>query len=654
MSGLAGVVHFDGQPVIHAHLARMTAAAAHRGLDGTHHWIEQSRDGRPAVGLSHQHLVTSARPSDRQPLLAERAGLAITFDGRLDNREELGSTLAIEAHELRGLGDPGLILRAYAHWGGGCVSHLLGDFAFALWERDARRLFCARDPMGVRPFYYHHAGDGRFLFGSELRQLLAGPGVPRQPNEGMLAEYLARAVTDCGETPFTGIHRLAHGTTLSVDPGGLRLTSYWNAAPPAPLRYRRDDEYAEHFSELFGRAVESRLDCRGSVGVTLSGGVDSSAVVGMTRALAARREVPPVELFSLVFPGHPTADEWSYAEDVARMHHLPLRAVTPRAPDARDYLDRVACRADLLELPADHMAHSMKTAIRDRGIRVVLTGAGGDHGFSGSVHHYADLIRQGRFVTLARRLATDSRTETMGWEPSSLVIGGLWPLVPRRMRALIRPVARRLRGYRGYPAWIPAEFATRVGLERRLRPARDRPTGAGAAADDVCREYTSGWTHYHIEVAERCAAEMGLEERQPFFDRRVIEFALALPDDQRWRGRLTKHVVRQGLRDYLPSSVQKRADKSDFAHVAVEALGALGGRTLFDDLEIADAGWIDQRQVVRLLTETERQLAAGGNDYDIFALWMVAGVELWHRAMFGRDSGAPRVAHPARPAAVAI
>ena len=491
----------------------------------------------------------------------------------------------------------------------------------------------------------------RFLFGSELGQVLSAPDVPRQPNEGMLAEYLARAVTDYGETVFSGIHRLPHGTTLSVDASGLRLAPYWNAEPPAELRYRRDDEYAEHFFELFGRAVSCRLDSAGPVAVTLSGGLDSSSVVATIGALSARQEVPPVELFSLVFPDQPVADEWRYAADVARMHALPLHPITPQRPGASSYLDPMARRADLLELPSDQMAQPMKAAIRDRGIRVALTGAGGDHGFSGSVHHYADLIRRGRLMTLVRRLVTDARTEDMGWEPSSLIVGGIWPLVPRSLRALISPVARRIRGYRGYPAWIPAEFATRVGLERRLRPERDETVAGGRAVQEIRREYTSGWVQYHIEQAERCAAEMGIEERQPFFDRRVIEFALALPDEQRWRGTLTKHVIRQALGDHLPPSVRNRPDKSDFTHVAVQSLQALGGRNLFEHLEIASLGWVDQRQIVRLYAEMEQQLAAGGDDYDIFGLWMVAGVELWFRAMFGRER---ETAVAADPVAVAV
>ena len=134
----------------------------------------------------------------------------------------------------------------------------------------------------------------------------------------------------------------------------------------------------------------------------------------------------------------------------------------------------------------------------------------------------------------------------------------------------------------------------------------------------------------------------------------MIEFALALPDDQRWRGTLTKHVIRQALGDHLPLSVRHRPGKSDFTHVAVESLAVLGGRALFEQLEIASLGWVDQRQALRLCAQMEQQLAAGGDDYDVFALWMVAGVELWFRAMFGQDGRTAYPVDPAQPVAVAI
>lgn len=633
MSGLAGVVHFDGRPVTCDILEQMTAATAYRGPDGTAHWVGPATPRGPAIGLSHQHLRATTRPAETQPFTD--TGNAITFVGRLDNRRELGSALQVDASEVARRGDAWLVLRAYLRWGPACVDQLLGDFAFAVWDGSARRLFCARDPMGIRPLVYHHAPGRRFLFASELRQLLAvtaPAALPREPNIGMVAEHLARAVTHCGDTLFAGIQRLPYGSTLTVDGSGLRLHRYWSAEPSRELRYRRDDEYAEHFFELFGRAVDCRLDTPGTVALSCGGGVDSSAIVGMTRALEARRTVPPAELFCLACPEHPEGDERRYAEDVAPFHHLPLHLIELEAPDPRDYRERLARRADVLELPGDQMSRRLMRTIRDRGMRVVLSGAGGDQGFFGTLHHYADLMRRLRLITLARRVRDDRRSGT-AWRPSSLIVEGIWPLTPRWLKALVRPAARRWRGYRGYPAWVAAELAVGVDLERRLRPAIQETVAGPQAVQAVRREYTSGWSHHFLESAERSAAEWGLEERYPFLDRRVIEFALSLPDDQRCRGTLTRYVVRQALGDYLPRSVRTREDKADFTFYVVESLVALGGRRLFEHLEVASRGWVDQAASAAALRRA--RAAAGRRPGRLRRFRPVDGG--WGGAMVSRD-----------------
>ncbi len=637
MSGLAGVVRFDGRAVSRADLEPMTAATAYRGVDGTSCWSSSPDDG-PTVGLAFQLTRSTTRPLTPQPHTEQDGRFAVVLDGRLDNRPRLGERLEVEPAELARRGDAWLVLRAYRRWGAAVVEHLLGDFALALWDARERRLFCARDPMGIRQLVYRHEPGCRFLFATEVRQLLAVPGVPRDPNPGMVAEFLARAVTHCGETIYEGIQRLPHGSWLTVDAGGLTERGYWRAEPPAPLRYRRDEEYAEHFFELFAKAVGCRLDVPGAMAVSCGGGIDSSSIVGMTQALAARGQAPPVELFCLDCSDPPEADERRYAHDVATFHGLPLHLVALTPPEADDLERRRSARSGLLELPGDQMSYGLMAAVRDRGIRAGLNGAGGDQGFFGTLHHYADLLRELRLLALWRQVRADRETD-IDWRPSSLVVEGLWPITPAWLRRAISPWARRWRGDRGYPAWIRPALAEAVGLEERLRPPHLATTGGPRAVQEIRREYTSGWPHYFLESAETSGAEWRFEERYPLYDRRIIDFALAIPDDQRWRGRLTRYVFRHAMREYLPVSVLERETKADFSHHVVTALRALGGRRRFEELAVAEAGWVDQAEVLRLYDEMEDQLAKGEDDYDIFTLWFVAGVELWLRDLSGPTSG---------------
>jgi asparagine synthase (glutamine-hydrolysing) len=190
VSGLAGIYHLDGRPVDRAALCPMLDALAHRGPDGGGQWI----DG--AVALGHRLLGTTPQSlGEPQPFVDQAAQQCITLDGRVDNREVLLRALGRGGERCRGGGDAELVLRAYQQWAEGCLGRIVGDYAFVLWDGRRGRLFCARDPLGMKPFYYYH--DGRvFLWGSELRSILLDAAVPNQPNEGMIAEYLACAITN--------------------------------------------------------------------------------------------------------------------------------------------------------------------------------------------------------------------------------------------------------------------------------------------------------------------------------------------------------------------------------------------------------------------------------------------------------------------------
>jgi asparagine synthase (glutamine-hydrolysing) len=279
MSGIAGVYNLDGRPVDAALLRRMTERIAHRGPDGAGYWM----DG--PIGLGHQMLHTTPEALvEKQPFLNARGDLCLTLDGRVDNREELRAALEAHGAKLRTDTDAELVLQAYECWGEECPRRLLGDFAFAIWDRRQRQLFCARDILGFKPFYYYT--DGRtFLFGSELPQLFEDTTIRREPNEGMIGEYLVMAVTSQEETLYRDIFRLPPAHVVSVQGGQLRKERYWTLDLAKQIRYRTDEEYAAHFFAVFKEAVRCRLRSHGAVGAHLSGGLDSSSVVCMAQGL---------------------------------------------------------------------------------------------------------------------------------------------------------------------------------------------------------------------------------------------------------------------------------------------------------------------------------------------------------------------------------
>jgi asparagine synthase (glutamine-hydrolysing) len=606
VSGIGGLFHRDGRAVDPVELNRVHDAARDRGVDGGRVWI----DG--CAGFSNQHLRTTPESRGEQPLSDPASGLSITFDGRLDNRDDL--IRALDAPELRDADDAVIVLRAFAKWREACAARLLGDFAFAVFDSRQRRLYCARDVMGIRPFYYAAVGWA-FLFGTELRQVLASGRVSADYDEGTVAEYLADTPGTLDATFYRYVRRLPPAHWMTIDAHRIAVNRYWRLDPMRRLVYRDDREYAEHFRSLFEKAVACRLrSAQPRVAAWLSGGVDSSAVVGMTRVLAAKRDVPAVETFSMIFPDDPAADERGYIADVVALSKWPAHQRPAGFPDCAAVFDHAAAYRDVPAVPGEYLAADLRKSAREHDIHVVLTGAGGE-GFSGSLYHYADLLWRGRFVALARRIVADA----------------------------VRPLARRLGWSGGSPKWIPADFAARVDLDARMRG--DRRAASAAEHEWVSASYENAWSVLTLEIGERSAALHGLEERHPYFDRRLVEFALAIPEAQRSRGSQTKVVIREAMREWLPPSVYHRRGKADFSAQVVRALELLGGAAFLDRLTIASAGWIDAEHVRWMYQDMISRFRDADATYarHMSALWAVASVELWYRACIAATGPAASV-----------
>ena len=264
MSGLCGCIHYTDRPGTADTMAPMANAAAYRGTDGVDTWTG------PHASLVHLALnVTAADERESQPLVDD--ALVLVADARIDDRSTLQSKVR---GQLRADSptDADLILAAYRRWGTDCPAHLIGDFAFAIWDRDERQLFAARDPMGMRPFHYR-ADDERFLFGSDVKQLLAAPEVPTQLSDPMIAAFLQNRFTPLKWTFYEGIFRLKPAHALVVRPGGWSKTwRYWDIDPSKRIHYDDQRDYVEHFREVFAESVRARLRSTEPVGLFLSGG----------------------------------------------------------------------------------------------------------------------------------------------------------------------------------------------------------------------------------------------------------------------------------------------------------------------------------------------------------------------------------------------
>jgi asparagine synthase (glutamine-hydrolysing) len=624
MSAIGGVLHLDGRPCDRAALDAMACRLQHRAPEGTSIWI----DG-PA-GLVHGRLITTPESADERQPFADAAGLAITFDGRLDNRAEL--LRALEGAGVRHVapsGDAALTLALYRACGEASVGRLLGDFAFAIWDAPRRRLFCARDAMGLKPFCYR-TGPGFFAFASEVGVLARYGGDTPAINEGMAGEHLVRAITSKQDTLFRDINRLPPAHVLAVDANGVNLRRYWQPDARAEIRYRRDDEYVEHLSALVRDAVAARLRTCGPVGVSLSGGVDSSSVAGIASDLCRAHAVATtgVEAFFFLVPGGD--EDAPFFDQVVGCLGTPAHRVRAKRLEPGQLQQEAVRYLDIPRVPNAAMTDRLRSLVRQRGARVALTGIGADEWLGTSPWAYADLLKQGRLSPLARRLHLDAALEGfIGWPAAAKAM--LWPLVPKRARGVVRHALGRGRG----PAWIDPDFAVRIDLADRLAQHEVDVAFESYEQYDTWHDGTSGSSVHELELLDRSAAALGIEHWHPFYDRRIVEFGLAMPPDQRWRNGRAKDLLRRAMAPYLPPDVAARLSGPSGARLVVEGMDTEGGRALFEDMTIGRLGWVRGDMLLAQFDTMASRFSAADEAFGglVAPLWSVLSVELWARAV---------------------
>jgi len=624
MSAIGGIFHLDGRSCEPSSLDALAALLAHRAPDGTTTWS----DG--PVGLVHgQFMTTPESAHEHQPVVDAPAHVAITFDGRLDNRTELLRELGIDDVDHSSIGDAELTLRLYRALGVDCVGRLLGDFAFAIWDGPLGRLLCARDHLGLKPFCYRVAPD-RIAWASEAGALARYDGHIPPANEGMVAEHLSGIITSTRDTVFRDIFRLPPAHVLTADRDGIRLRRYWAPDLRKEIRYRDPDEYVEHLRDLMRRAVAARLRVSGTVGISLSGGVDSSSVAGVAAELCRERSVPAthIEAFSLLASG--ALDESPFWSQVVERWRLASTTVPVAPLSAGQLADEARFYLDVPNSPLAALTDRMRVCMRERGTRVALTGTGGDDWLGPSPWAYADLLRQGRLGALAHRLRIDAADEWfMGWPAAAKA--ALWPVLPPVVQSVVRRLLRRGRP----PEWVDPAFAARVDLRGRLaRHTIDLPHDS-LERYDTWHEGISGSSVYINEAIERSSARAGAEMWHPFMDLRVVDFGLALPADERWRDGRAKDLLRRAMSPYLPQAIAERTTSPDGTHLLFEGLEPEGGRALFQGMTSSRLGWVREDALLARFDRATTLYRAGDRRYAYMAitLWRVAAIELWARAM---------------------
>jgi asparagine synthase (glutamine-hydrolysing) len=506
------------------------------------------------VGLVSRRLaILDLSPNGHMPMADVAGRTWITYNGEIYNYVELRRELEGLGAKFRSTGDVEMVLAAYRQWGHACLERFNGMFAFALWDTEKRELFCARDRLGVKPFYYQW--DGRaFAFASEPRALALTQTTPIRPRLEAIRDLLELDWVDhAGYSFFDGIRQLPGGHLLVVSGDRVRCAPWWRLHPTRRA-YGTPEEWAEEYRTLFDDAVRIRLRSDVEVGSCLSGGIDSSAVV-LSAAKAAGK---PLHTFTSAYDEGPAWDERPYARAVAEAAGAIPHVVVPTGDDFWPAFDRIAeIQDEPTAGPGLYSQWKVMELARNQKLKVLLDGQGADETMAGYFRYLPvrlrDLLAAGKlgafaklFGPVAERVGfSTALAHTLEpWLPAPLV-GGLRRRFGQGKDRVLGPALKRRE------------------LERWERPRPDPrwPSRlASALAFDTTRRLLPSLLRYE----DRNSMAHSIETRLPFLDYRLVEFAFALPDEQKLDGVVGKALERRAFAGRLPQRVLDRRDKMGF------------------------------------------------------------------------------------------
>ncbi len=653
MSGIGAVYYLDSREVEVASLEKINEILRHRGMDAHGVWQRKS------IGLTHRMMWTTPESlNEKLPSQSSNGFTFITCDARIDNREELISCLSLKRRNPDELPDSEIILASYEKWGSDCPAHLIGDFVFVIWNEREKTLFAARDPLGVKHFYYYYRPGKLFALASEIKALFALHDVPRELDEQHLGDYLVVNSEDKESTFFKEIKRLPATHALLVSREGLRTWRYWQPSMDE-LKLKNDREYQEAFREKFALAVTSRVRSAYPVGSMLSGGLDSSSIVCVADEYLKAQGKQPLHTFSAVFPEiakvDPRIDETRFMRSVVdktncKAHFIKVDGASP----LRESEQILWHTDDPVGAPIYKDWEIWKEA-RKQGVRTVLSGIDGDSTVSHGYEDLANFAHRGWYLRLFREALALNRNMP---RRSHRVKRLLWH---RGLATAVPPWAygawRKLKGrkpedYTRSPITFPLHFQTvndqfrqRFDLENRIIKFQETNYPEGISPIDYhWRALTNGHFAMILENSEKAAAAQSVEPLYPFFDRRLIEFCIALPPGQRIYKGWTRSIFRHAMEGIIPADVQWRTDKSNIGASLKIDLLKYGNREL-EDAFATDASPLAEYLDMAALKQVYREYQADplGNDSRVLLMLTSVYLSSWLKQEGFNGNAAKRV-----------
>jgi asparagine synthase (glutamine-hydrolysing) len=639
MCAICGVVNFDAAlPVDPGLIERMTSAQAHRGPDDHGYFVDNN------VALGHRRLSIIDLSGGKQPIFNEDGSIVAIFNGEIYNYAELTATLAAKGHRFATRSDTETIVHSYEEYGDNCMRDFRGMFAFAVWDRRLKRLLLVRDRLGIKPVYYYRGKDF-FAFASEIKSLFEHPGVPREIDHQAIDLYLALRYVPGPQTMFKNIFKLQPGHWLAVDGNDLRIGKYWDLAYPEheATAERSEKDLIEEFQYLLEESVRLRLISEVPLGVFLSGGLDSSAMLAMMSRI---RGGEPVQTFSVGYEvtGEgkreiEAANEFVFARQAAERfradHHefrLTARDFERAIPTMVSHLDEPMADATCIPL------YFISKLARNY-ITVVLSGEGADETMAG--------------YTLYRKvLALDRLRRSTG------PLASMFPVLSRlpigsRIRAYLRRAGTSIENhYRGVVKGVPLESRLALSGVERVQTADSRldemfgayfsNVSQASALNRMLYTDTKVWLPEDLLLkADKMTMAAAVELRVPFLDHKLVEFTANLPVRMKVRGNHGKWILRHVMHDELPREILHRTKKG-FPTPAGTWFRHELRDFVRDTLLASDSAckeFFDSRAIDEIVRRQETGRSSGYQE-----VWSLLIFEFWHRRFIRESSSA----YPAR------
>ncbi len=628
MCGICGKLNFDrGAELAPALIRTMLDAIRHRGPDDEGVYIAHQ------VGLGHRRLSIIDLNSGHQPLSNEDGTIWIVFNGEIYNYRELRAFLLSKGHVFKTQTDTEVIVHLYEEFGPQCLERLRGMFAFAIWDEKTKTLFLARDRVGIKPLYYFQTSKS-LVFASEIKAILADPAVPREIAPEMIDRFLTFLYLPGEETLLKGINKLSPGWYLLAQNGRTELRQYWDLQFPESPRSLSVRKAQDELLALLAEAVEQHMIADVPVGVLLSGGVDSTAVL----SLAAQRTDKEISSYTVGFSDPGVADERPYARLAAETYGSRHHDMTITHQDFLDFLPRYVWHMEepVCEPPAIAMYYVSKLAKQD--VKVLLSGEGGDEAFAG-YSNYRNLLwleRLKRVLPFLNGAAARGFAAANSWLHSP-VLAKYAPLMNARFPEYY--YSRTSNAFRhsgnGLGNLYSADFVASIDREHTLQPMRGLQANVRDLnpLDAMLYIDTKTWLPDDLLIkADKMTMANSLELRVPLLDHKVLEFAAGLPSHFKVHGFTTKYILKKAFKSRIPAPILDRRKVGfpvPYESWLRKELRGWVHEVLFDRTTTS-RGYFSTSAVRELLA---RDKATGGYSKTIFSL---VTLELWHRTFLAQ------------------